>query len=154
MKWTPLNLIDSGLLFYPQLCDNHWKLTILINWSKWIGLFWCGLISDFHYIWTLNVIRGRIILNWGWSRNFSHLSFNINLNTPVQNIQLLNVGFLIKLKYSLWVLVQYGNTSGNSFLSKSATRVDVDVDLWKNIVIDLGIDKNWSYKNWHWRFWI
>jgi len=142
MRVNPHQCIDSGLLFYPQLCDNR-EINYLDKLIKvdWV-IFDIGAHIGFYSLYFASKCnQGRIFSIEADPGNFGHLSFNINLNTQFKNIQLLNVGVSDKTEILSLGISTTGNTSGNSFLSKSATRVDVECRPLKNIVIDLGIDK-------------
>lgn len=142
MRVNPHQCIDSGLLFYPQLCDNR-EINYLDKLIKhdWVVLDIGAHIGFYSLYFASKCKQGNIFSIEADPGNFSHLSFNIKLNPEYKNIQILNVGVSDKNEVLSLGISTTGNTSGNSFLSRSDSRVDVECKPLISIVSELGIAK-------------
>ncbi|MBK8698716.1 MAG: FkbM family methyltransferase [Saprospiraceae bacterium] len=126
MKLDPGQCVDSGLLFYPQLYD-HKELEAIKNiiGSKDTILDVGGHIGFYSLYLSGLVTGGRIIAIEADPSNYRRFMENLQLNPKIKNVEVRNFGVSDKTEVLSMGISTSGNTSGNSFLSKSQTRVEV-----------------------------
>lgn len=126
MHLDPKEYIDASLLFLPQMYDAK-ELDTLQELVKenWMILDVGAHIGFYSLTLARWVPKGRVLSIEADPGNAYRFHQNLNLNPAIQNVQLLVNGVSDKEETLSLGISTTGNTSGNSFLSASTTRVNV-----------------------------
>lgn len=142
MQLDPSECIDSGLLFFPQyydfaeldaICNIITDNGTIIDIGSHIGFYSLFL--------SKRVTKGSIVAFEADPNNFQRLKSNLALNPEINNVKAINIGVSDKFETLSLGLNTSGNKSGNSFLSNSKNRIEVQCKPLVDLLLELNIQK-------------
>lgn len=142
MELRPYEFLDSALLFYPHIYDakeiNFVSALVQKDWT----LVDVGAHIGFYSITFSKILKeGRVLAIEADPGNASRFKKNLALNPDITNIELVERGVSDKNEVLSLGISTTGNTSGNSFLSTSSTRVEIQCQPLLDIVLNQNCQK-------------
>ena len=142
IELDPAEFIDAALLFLPQMYDaeelNTLKTLVKDDWS----VVDIGAHIGFYSLTLANLVsQGSVLAIEAAPSNALRFQKNVELNPKLKNIKLLINGVSDKIETLSMGISTTGNTSGNSFLSGSSTRIDVTCKPLMELINEAGLDR-------------
>jgi FkbM family methyltransferase len=142
MELDPAEFIDAALLFLPQMYDadelDTLKTIVKEDWS----VVDIGAHIGYYSLTLANLLsQGSVLAIEAAPSNAIRFERNVMLNPKLKKIKLMVNGVSDKTETLSMGISTTGNTSGNSFLSGSATRIDVTCKPLLELINEAGIDR-------------
>lgn len=142
MELRPYEFLDSALLFYPHIYDTK-EIDFVSSLVKmdWTIVDVGAHVGFYSLTFSNKLTNGRVISIEADPGNAGRFKKNLALNPDITNIELVERGVSDKNEILSLGISTTGNTSGNSFLSTSSTRVEIQCQPLLDIVLNQNCQK-------------
>lgn len=135
MELRPYEFLDAALLFYPHIYDaKEINYVSSLVQKDWIFVDVGAHIGFYSITFSKKLKEGRVIAIEADPGNAGRFKKNLTLNPGITNIELVERGVSDKIEVLSLGISTTGNTSGNSFLSTSSKRIDIQCQPLLDIV--------------------
>lgn len=137
LQLDPNESIDSSLLFYPQYYDMRELKALEHIVQRDFVILDIGAHIGYYTLYLANCAKlGTVLAIEADPYNFTRLKNNVKLNPNLSNIDILNIGVSDKHETLSMGLSTTGNRSGNSFLSKSLVRRNIECSPLYDLILE------------------